>query len=172
MRFAITIRLSRSTPLQFSHTLIYATLYTRRMLGPARRLTWHTPDCIRPSSVHQVNSSVTFVVSSVSLSRTPPLSRPRSNPNPAVVVATSATAAAANPTAVRRSRDPTTATQGARGYELELHRWWHQKGACPLLGCPNCHVPLIRIQIKQPNSLNEWFVKCPNNEKVRICSVF
>ena len=106
------------------------------MLGPARRLTRHTLDRICPSSVPQVNGSVTSIVSSVSLSRTPPLSHPRSNPNLAVVVATSATAAAANPMAARCSRDPTTTTQGARGYELELHRWWHQKGACPPTGLP------------------------------------
>jgi len=117
------------------------------------------------------HGSVTSTVSSVSLSRTPPLSRPRSNPNPAVVVATSAMAAAANLTVVRRSRDPTTATQGARGYELELHRWWHQKGEgpptrLPRLPCSSDPNP------EQPNSLNEWFVKCPNNAKVRICSVF
>jgi len=48
-----------------------------------------------------------------------------------VVVATLVTAVAANPTAAWRGRDPTTAMQGARGYELELHRWWHQKGAGP-----------------------------------------
>ena len=28
------------------------------------------------------------------------------------------------------------ATQGARRYELELHRWWHQKGAGPPIGLP------------------------------------
>ena len=88
-------------------------------------------DHIRPSSVPQVNGLVTSAISSVSLSRTPPLSRPRSNPNPAVVVATSAAATATNPMVAQHSRDPTIATQGACGYELELHRWWHQKGAGP-----------------------------------------
>jgi hypothetical protein len=47
-------------------------------------------------------------------------------------------------------------------------RWEH----APLLDCPDCHVPLIRIQSKQLNSLKEWFVKCPNNIKVRICTAY
>jgi septal ring factor EnvC (AmiA/AmiB activator) len=34
--------------------------------------------------------------------------------------------------------------------------------------CPNCHVPLVRIQSKQPATKDEWFLVCPYNIKVRI----
>ncbi|CAL4927475.1 unnamed protein product [Urochloa decumbens] len=31
--------------------------------------------------------------------------------------------------------------------------------------CPNCHVPLVRIQSKQPATKDEWFLVCPYNVK-------
>ena len=34
--------------------------------------------------------------------------------------------------------------------------------------CPYCHVPLVRIQSKQPATKDEWFVKCPYNIKVKV----
>ena len=37
--------------------------------------------------------------------------------------------------------------------------------------CPFCHVPLVRIQSKQPATKDEWFVKCPYNIKVRIFGI-
>jgi hypothetical protein len=37
--------------------------------------------------------------------------------------------------------------------------------------CPFCHVPLVRIQSKQPATKDEWFVKCPYNIKARILDI-
>ncbi|CAN6275125.1 unnamed protein product [Urochloa humidicola] len=31
--------------------------------------------------------------------------------------------------------------------------------------CPNCHVPLVRIQSKQPATKDQWFLVCPYNVK-------
>ena len=39
-------------------------------------------------------------------------------------------------------------------------------GRVPLGKCPSCHVSLIRIRSKQPETYNEIFVKCPNNIRV------
>ena len=37
--------------------------------------------------------------------------------------------------------------------------------------CPYCHVPLVRIQSKQPATKDQWFLKCPYNIKVRILDI-
>ena len=37
--------------------------------------------------------------------------------------------------------------------------------------CPFCHVPLVRIQSKQPLTKDQWFLKCPYNIKVQILDI-
>lgn len=40
-----------------------------------------------------------------------------------------------------------------------------------LLDCPYCFVPLIRIKSKQPDTKDQYYIKCPFNVKVNfICS--
>jgi hypothetical protein len=38
--------------------------------------------------------------------------------------------------------------------------------------CPYCHVPLDRIQSKQKNTKDVWFLVCPYNVKVSILDIF
>lgn len=37
--------------------------------------------------------------------------------------------------------------------------------------CPFCHVSLVRIRSKQPNTYDDWFLKCPYNIYVRILDI-
>jgi hypothetical protein len=37
--------------------------------------------------------------------------------------------------------------------------------------CPYCHVPLVRIQSKQPKTKDEWFVVCLYNVKVSVLDI-
>jgi hypothetical protein len=51
LKYAITIHVSGTLPLQFSLSLKSAIVYARQTFGPACRLTWHMIDRIRPYPV-------------------------------------------------------------------------------------------------------------------------
>jgi hypothetical protein len=105
-----------------------------------------------------VNGAVTIAVSVVLTLPVSPQSAPTKNPKPAT------------PTAVDRRSGPRRRRKGVQMSSSSIAAG-SKRGRYPLLDCPNCHVPLIRILSKQEHSMNESFVKCPNNVKARISSI-